>query len=306
MASVFLALFALVAAGVAFRRIPGVPPPEVMRRVIGAMVLNVFLPALTFRVLSNAPESHELWMVPGIAILTALTSAGIAWVVVSKWQRSHLTRPQRGTLIMAATFCNATYLGLPVVSAVVGPEYARIPVLFDLLGMSLVLFTLGSLIGVTYGNSGERLTIRDGLRHIATLPPFIAAAAGLAVNILDIPIPKAIILLTELAGHVVAPTMLFSIGLALQPPAWPQIKRLTPAVIIKLLFAPAVAFVLTHLTPMTSAAELATVLEAAMPTMVLTMVFAERYQLDTALLAQTIVVSTVISAISLPLVTWIW
>jgi hypothetical protein len=306
MLDVFTALFTLIAAGILIRFVPGIPAASDLRAAIGSMVLNVFLPALTFQSLATAPLSHELWMIPAIAITTALASAALSWLIVARMMGSRLRDAQIGALLLAATFCNATYLGLPVVTKVVGPEFARIPIVFDMLGMSPVLFTLGAWIGIRYGSTSQRLSVWRSLRSILTLPPFIAAVAGMLVNVAGLSLPPAVTTFTSMAGSVVAPVMLFSIGLALQVPRWSQAAMLTPSLVIKVIIAPLIAYGLSHLTPMSRDVELATVLEAAMPTMVLTMVFAQRYNLDTALLAQAILFSTVVSMITLPLIIRLW
>jgi len=303
---VFITLFLLLAAGVLFRLIPGVPPPETMRRVIGTMVLNIFLPALTFNVLSRAPVSMDLVAIPAIAMVTALGSFAIAWVVYARGLRNKLQPPAIGALLLASTFCNATYLGLPVVSSVVGADYARVPILFDLLGMSIILFTVGTVICVEYGTRGTRHTLAEGIRQVLTLPPFIAAAVGLAVNIAGVTIPEFVMDFTRVAGQVVAPVMLFSIGLALKVPKLSTLPLLTPSLVIKLLVAPAIGYVLIGLLISDAPTARATLLEAAMPTMVLTIVFAERYGLDEELLAQAILFSTIVSMITLPIAAGLW
>jgi len=298
---VFITLFLLMAAGVIFRRLPGVPPPETMRRVIGAMVLNVFLPALTFKVLSQAPVNADLIAIPAVAIITAGASMLLAWLVYARLLRRRLQPPAIGAMIVASTFCNATYLGLPVVSSVVGADYARVAILFDLLGMSLVLFTVGTVLCVEYGTRGERHTVWEGIRQVLRLPPFLAALLGLAVNLSGLGVPTWLLQATTVAGQVVAPAMLFSIGLALGVPRLSMVPALTPALVIKLIVAPVVGSLAIGLLLTDVPTARATLLEAAMPTMVLTIVFAERYGLDEELLAQAILFSTVLSMITLPL-----
>lgn len=302
MTGVFVTLFLLVGAGIAYRFIPGIPPPDVVRRSIGSVVLNVFLPALTFRVLSTAPIGSDLWAVPLIAIVTITVSFAIAWLVYARLLQRHLAAPSIGALIIASVWCNATYLGLPVVTAVVGVDYQRIPMVFDLLAMSPMLFTLGTLICVEYGTRGERHTVGEGLLQAAKLPPLIAAVVGLSVNLVHLTVPDVIMDACTTAGNIVAPAMLFSIGLALRPPQWHRLGLLAPSLLIKLVVAPLVAWLMIGVMISDVQIARATLLEAAMPTMVLTMVFAERYGLDEDLLAQAIVFSTVVAMVTLPMV----
>jgi predicted permease len=219
-----------------------------------------------------------------------------------------LNAPAVGALILAAAWPNVTYLGLPVVSNVVGEHVQRIPILYDLLGVTPLLFTLGVVICVEFGSRGPRHTLTEGLRQAATTPPMIAAIAGLLVNLSGLTIPSVIITAVHSAGQVVAPLMLFSIGLALRAPNTRALYALAPSLIIKLVAAPLLGVALTALTLATAASDAdadvlrAIRLESAMPTMVLTMVFAERYGLDEELLAQAILISTVLSMLTLPVV----
>lgn len=302
MTGVFVTLFLLVGAGIAYRFIPGIPPPDVVRRSIGSVVLNVFLPALTFRVLSTAPIGSDLWAVPLIGVVTIVVCFGIAWLLYARLLQRHLAAPSIGAMIIASVWCNATYLGLPVVTAVVGVDYQRIPMVFDLLAMSPMLFMLGTLICVEYGTRGEKHTIGEGLLQAAKLPPLIAAIVGLGVNLLHVPVPDVFMDACTTAGNIVAPAMLFSIGLALRPPQWHRLGLLAPSLMIKLVVAPLVAWLMIGILIGDVQIARATLLEAAMPTMVLTMVFAERYGLDEDLLAQAIVFSTVVAMVTLPIV----
>lgn len=302
MTGVFVTLFLLVSAGILYRFIPGIPPPDVVRRSIGSVVLNIFLPALTFRVLAQAPIDSDLWAVPTVAIACIVVSVSIAWLVYARWLQRHLSMPTIGALIVASTWCNATYLGLPVVTAVVGQDYQRIPMLFDLLAMSPMLFTLGTMICVEYGTRGERHTIGEGLLQAAKLPPLIAAVAGLMVNLLGVSVPSVLMDACTTAGNIVAPAMLFSIGLALRPPQWRMVPMLAPSLLIKLMLAPFIGWLMIGWLISDPIVAKAALLESAMPTMVLTMVFAERYGLDEEILAQAIVFSTVVAMITLPMI----
>ena len=126
-----------------------------------------------------------------------------------------------------------------------------------------------------YGTRGERHTIAEGVKQVLTLPPFLAAVVGLLVNISGLTVPEFVMDFTRVAGHVVAPVMLFSIGLALKEPKLSTLPLLTPSLLIKLVVAPAIGFVLIGLFISDVPTARATLLEAAMPTMVLTIVFAE-------------------------------
>jgi len=302
MTSVFLGVFLILAAGVVYRFIPGLPASTDVRRIVGAIVLNIFLPALTLSILSTAPLTHELWAVPLVSLASIVVGVGAAWLVYVKVLGRRLSRPTIGALLLASVWCNATYLGLPIVTAVVGESYGRIPIMFDLLAMSPMLFTVGVVICVEFGTATTQHTIGEGLRQVLRLPPFLAAVVGLALNLLQIPIWEPLLTALQTMGRSVSPLMIFSVGLALRPPQWRTLPIVLPAMAIKLALAPLVAFgmVLALDRAFTQTSAVATVLEAGMPTMMLTMVFAERYQLDVETLAQAILLSTFLAMLTLP------
>lgn len=301
MTQVFATLAVLMACGVLYRRIPGVPEAAQVRSIIGSMVLNVFVPLLTFGVLCTAPLGSDLWTVPLVSVSTVLVGFGLAWLVYARALRRTLSPPAIGSLIIAATWCNAMYLGLPITTAVVGAEMSRIPIMYDYLGMTPLLFTLGTVVCVEYGTRGERHTIAEGLLQALRMPPTIAAAAGIAVNLLGIPVAPWLLDACTSAGRVVAPLMLFSIGLALRLPDMTKVPLIAPAVLIRCVAVPLIILPLARALMPDPAVLRSAMLETAMPTMMLTMVFADRYGLDDAILAQAILLSTLVSAITLPL-----
>lgn len=276
------------------------PAPELLRQGIGGLVFNFLLPVLTFSVLAIAPFGIDLITVPVTSIVTVLGSYAIAWVVFTKLMARDLPAPTRGSLIVASVWCNCTYLGLPIVTGVIGNHVSRVPIVFDLLGMSPMLFTLGAALSMRYGQTQQRPGMISGLRHVITRPPFIAAVLGLLVNAANVPIHPAAMQAMAYAGGAVAPLMMISVGLGMTMPRWSSLPVLAPAVIIKLVVAPVIAYAVAA--PLIPEGDVfrATMLEAAMPTMMLTMVFADRYGLDADVLSQAIVISTVASMLTLP------
>lgn len=302
MNSVFATLGILICSGLVYRMLPGVPQPAVVRQSIGAMVLNIFVPLLTFGVLATAPIGTDIWSVPLVSITSVIVGFALSWIIFARLLNNRLDPPTIGALIIASTWCNAMYLGLPITTAVIGEHVGRVPILFDYLGMTPLLFTLGTVIGVEYGTRSERHTLTEGLVQALRMPPTLAVIAGLFVSALHIPVAPLITDTCSAAGKVVAPLMLFSIGLALRLPEVAKLPRLIPVVLIRCIVVPLVVGGLAMMTIRDADILRATMLEASMPTMMLTMVFAERYGLDEATLAQAILFTTIVSMVTLPLV----
>lgn len=302
MLNVFATLGILLASGVLYRMIPGVPSPQTVRSVIGSIVLNVFIPLLAFEVLATERIMADVWSVPVVSVVTTLVGFILALGVYGYLLRNRLPRPTIGAMILAATWCNAMYLGLPITLAVVGDPGDHVPILFDYAGMTPLLFTLGTAVCVAYGTSDETSSPRQALLQILRLPPFIATLAGIAFNASGLTLPLWFASAAETAGRVVAPLMLFSIGLTLRWPSFSRTPVLLPAAIIRTIIVPAIVFPLAAYLHASDDILRATMLEAAMPSMMLPLVFAERYGLDVESLAEAILLSTIIAVGTLPIV----
>lgn len=302
MLDVFLQLGVLLLCGLFYRHLPGAIEPAEVRRIIGSIVLNVFIPLLTFGVLCNVSLGEHLYTIPTVSIAAVVLGYALSWLVYARFMSTRLAAPSKGALILAGTWCNAMYLGLPITTAVLGDGARHIPIEYDYLGMTPLLFTLGTIVCVEYGTTRARATFVDGLREVVKLPPTLAIAAALLVNVLNIPVAPWMVNACTTAGKVVAPLMLFSIGLTLRRPTIRHLPSILPAVFIRTIIVPMILWSATRWFIDDHIVEKAAILETSMPTMMLTMVFAQRYGLDEEILAQAILASTFVSAVTLPFI----
>lgn len=301
MTQALISIFLIMASGLAFRAIPSMPPAADLRRVIGSVVLNVLLPALTFAALYRVSVTSDLWAVPLVSTGVVVATLIPAWILYAGVLRKRLPAPAVGSMLLAATWCNATYMGLPVLTSVLGPDVRHVPVLFDHLAMTPLLFTIGTVICVTYGTTEHAHSFIDGLRAVIRLPPVFAAACGFAANVSGIWMPEVVLSTCDTLASAVSPLMIFVVGVSLGTPRWRSIPVVLPATLLRLGAGPIVGSVLTSLVVTDPTITRATILESGMPTMMLTILFAERYGLDVDLLAQAILVSTVLSPLTLQL-----
>lgn len=304
MTSIFLSFFLLMLCGMLWRFLPRVPSGATVRVAISAVVMNILLPALTFKVLYNAPLSHDIWQVPVTALVSCVVSVILAVVVYQVIIPKMIALPMqsRGAMILAAGWGNVTYLGIPIVTALVGEEFQRVPIYFDLLSLTPLLWSLGVVIATRYGTATNHVhPFTHSIQTLVRLPPIYAAILGLACNALHIPIPEFIVKACSTAAVAVAPLMIISVGIALRWTSLQKTIQALPAVVLKLAVVPIVAILITQQLGITGGVYTATIAESAMPTMVLTMVVSEQFGLDSELLAQAIAISTVLSFITIPL-----
>ncbi len=203
-------------------------------------------------------------------------------------------------MMLSAAFGNVTYLGLPVITEMLGPGYGYVAVLYDLLASTPILLTVGVFIAARYG-SGRALSVAASLKRVVLLPPLWGVVAGIAVRLAHLPVPQLVLDTATLMGKAVIPIMIFTVGLALD---FRDVKRLPiaiPALAIKLLAAPVLAWWAGSRLGLAGPVLEASVVEGAMPVMVLSLVIADEFELDVPLAAACIAASTVLLFFTMPL-----
>lgn len=290
---------ALIGCGIVWRFVqPAGLAPEQARLVLTSVVYYLFLPALVLLVLWQADIGIHTFNFTILGCSSVLFGIFVSWLLGRIFSIQKL---RLGAMILAASFPNVTFLGLPVLEQAFGNWARSIAIQLDLFAAGPLLFTVGIMIAVYYGESecNEKKSVLSYLNA----PPFWAAALAVVLNLNQIIIPDFIEgILLRLADAVV-PLMLFSLGLALN---WQAVNlRNCPLVVlivlVKLFLMPLFALWLLSFLDMKAEYKAPSLLSMGMPTMLLGVVFCDRYRLDTALFAMAVTVTTLLSLITLPL-----
>jgi len=290
----------IVAAGYLWRFFePGGIDRHRIRHALNSTVLHFFLPALAFALIATAKVDRSFLAVPLTAAAVTLLCLG-AGAAAYRWLPWFRTAPRTviGVLVLSSAFGNVTYLGLPVITETLGARYGYIAILYDLLATTPVLLTVGMLTAARFG-SGGTASLSASVRRVLKLPPLWGVALGIAAH--GVPLPKTVLDAAQLMGRAVIPVMIFTVGLALD---FRDIRRLPvalPALAVKLLLAPVLAWLFARALGMTGDLLQGVVIEGAMPVMVLSLVLADEFELDVSLAATCIAASTVASFFTLPM-----
>ena len=296
MFEVMIQMAALILCGVVWRlATPGGQDAFAMRTALTSLVYYLLLPALVLLVLWEAPlsaDSFKIALVAATGILASLLVVG--WIC----RLCGMSQATRGAVMLAASFPNATYLGLPVLVATLGTPARSIAIQYDLFACMPLLLTVGIWVAAKYGTNTQNKT---SLKGIFKVPALWAAGIAVALNLSGMPMPEGLNTWLKTLSNGVVPLMLISLGLSLQITS-EQLKvmrSLIPALGIKLFFMPLVVFGLATLLDMQGMVLKAVVLEAAMPSMVIGLLLCDRYGLDSSLYAAIVTVSTILSFFTL-------
>lgn len=299
----------LIVLGYIWRRTsPGGLDALQARRAINMLVMYAFYPGLAYHVVSHVRFGPDFYWVPMYTWIGLLASAGMAWLVFARSGLfPGLSRRQLGALILACAFGNILSIGLTILQPLYGSGAARFAIYADILGISVLFWSLGAGLASAWGDKGDgHFHPMVFFRTFVRLPPVWAFCAGFAVNLLELPNPVAIDRTAELLGQATIPAMLLTIGMSLSPAALRRRPSLlATAAALKLLLMPALVAALCLPFLGHNEMTVSIVLLAGMPSMMATIMLSERFGLDTELLASVMVATTLLYFAVLPLTLWI-
>ena len=297
MNSTLLQMSVLMACGIGWKILkPANLGAEQTRLILTSVVYYLFLPAMVLEVLWNSDLGRHSFNFMLMGLSSILLAMFCTWILGKTLK---LENKRLGAIILA-TVPNVTYLGLPVLEQTFGYWARSVAIQVDLFSAAPIVFTLGIMVARHYGEhtSEESKSVLSFLNA----PPFWAAALAIVLNLNGIIAPTWFAAALQKLSGAVVPLMLFSLGLALN---WRAVSRknipyVLPVIIIKMGLLPLFAMTLATYLSMDGQYKAAAVLDLAMPSMVVGVIFCDRYKLDSALYAMTVTVTTALSLFSLP------
>ncbi|MCL6471217.1 MAG: AEC family transporter [Firmicutes bacterium] len=261
------------------------------------IIIYLTMPALIFRAIFEAKISLSLINIPILAIAIGSVSMAIAFVV-GRFLR--LRRPTLGALILVAAIGNTGYLGYPLTLQLFGLQNLVKAVFYDLAGTVVFTFTIGLIVAQRYGESEGKVNI---LKEMFTFPPLLGLFAALipALALKGIGLPKFLADTIGFLADATVPLVMLTIGLSLEPARAKDYKlAIAVVILIKLFLTPLVALFSGVMVGMAGTDLGVIVLEASMPSFLLSLVIGLRYRLDIDFLATVIVVTTSLSMLTIP------
>ncbi len=267
---------------------------EVLRK----FVVRFTLPVFVFYSLYRARPRSIAAIGPTVLAFVLMTVAlfGLGWIASAAVRSA-----ARKTAVHACiTFGNYGWMGLGIMAALLGEAGVQ-RVVYFILPWWLAFYGLGLPIGLIHtrrrrGGVPLRKTVA------VAAPPILAMVAGLAVNLGGLRIPGSIGFVLKPFGDATVPLILLSVGVML------DVSRVGPALKPALLIS-AVTLLAGPLVGWALAAGLAgdtvtykvIIIEGAMPVATLTPILEENYEMDKELVSTAIVMSTVLSLVTIPI-----
>lgn len=263
---------------------------------LNAVIIHMSLPALAVLYTHSLPIGPELFMPAAMAWIVF----GVGYVVFAAAGKIFgLDRKTVACLTICGGLGNTSFVGLPMIEALFGPEYLGVGMLCDTAGTFMALAIPGIILAAKV--SGERVDRMTLLKKVLFFPPFIAVVLGFALQ--PVPYPEWLESLLSRLGSTLAPLALLSVGMTLR---FRDIKGNGRGLILglgyKMFVAPVLIFILYMVVlGQTDMVTRVTVFEAAMGPMITGGIIAMTYGLNPRLAASLLGVGIPLSFLTLPL-----
>ena len=266
-------------------------------RTLSRAAFYLFAPALVFDSLASSDVGgREFGQMTAVLILTTLALWALAAFVA---RLLHLEGPTQATFLIAILLMNAGNYGLSVNLFAFGEAgLTRASLYF--VGSALLSASLG-----VYLSARGRATARLALRRMLSMPLLYAAILGLVFNLGGLTIPEALAKAIHVLGQASVPIMLVVLGVRLAETFQSRqrmvhLPALGVVAVLRLIVAPALAWLFASLMGLHGLARDVSVLETAMPTAVMATILATEFDSDASFAALSVMVTTLLS---LPTVT---
>ena len=277
---------------------------EEQGKLFADLVTHVTLPALVFSSLSHATIYPEYALLALLMIAAELISLVLAWMVGKKL---HLGNAQMGAFMLTSAFGSSSFLGYALISQVFPGNIDTITeaVIISEVGLVPVLFTVGTMVAIYYGKSD----LDSKGRLLATMsffksPLFFSLVAGILWSTLHLPVEGTLITPVFHFLKVLSSANTFLIAMTVGALLHFSGMRtiiwvILSAILIKLILKPLMVWVPTLAMDLQNWQLQVLILEAAMPSALLTVVFAKTYGCDAKLASKLIFATLVASSITI-------
>jgi len=265
------------------------------QQTLSQLSIYVLVPALITSSLYHTTLSTQsaVSIALGFTIIFALLYAMVQ--LLSRILRQPILT--RKSLVATTLYANTGNMGLPFIAFSLGEAGLERAVVYLIVG-SIFMASLGPALLQGSGlKAGIRLTLR--------LPLVWAMVLGIGLRLFAIQLPLRLDQGLDLLGQAAIPVALIMLGIQLAKTRLEFSQYEFLATGLRLLLAPALAYTIGRILGLTGLELKVLILQGAMPAAVNSLVWVTEFGGDTARVAKTIVLSTLLSFLTLPCILWL-
>ena len=263
-------------------------------KTLSRVTLYALTPCLAFNILvTSRISAAELGRMALFAVCTVL---GIGLITRLVMLPLRLDRATVSACTIVVMFANGGNYGLPLTLFAFGQEALAHATIYFVVSVILTY-----TVGIFLASSG-RQGIREALLSVFKMPVVYAVVAALVVVFTRATLPLPVMRPIQLLSNAAIPVMILVLGMQLERAVIPERPLLVGlATMLRLIVSMLLGFALVPILGLSGAARQAGVLQAAMPTAVVTTILALEYKIDPSFVTGVVFLSTLLSPFTLTL-----
>ncbi|NLM11777.1 MAG: AEC family transporter [Clostridiaceae bacterium] len=201
----------------------------------------------------------------------------------------------------SAVFSNAAFIGLPMMKALYGQDGVFLGS-FYIVAFNIFVWTFGYAM---YCNVKESGGIKSMLKKALLNPAVIAVYVGVVIFILRIPVPEVVKSAVNYIGDMTMPLSMLIIGALISTTKFKNLVndiKVYYVSAVRLILMPLIAYGILYLFKVPEIITSVTVTALAMPVAATTTIFAELFDKDAIFASKAVMLSTILSIITAPLI----
>jgi len=284
-----LPIFVIAGVGFLLARHAGVQVQTVSR-----VTFHALAPALVFNTLTTSTVSAgEFGRMTAFYLLVAASAGVLARLAAIPLR---LDRASLSAFLLVVVCSNSGNYGLPVALLAFGREALTFASVY-FVSSAIFSYTGGILLAA----SGRR-TVAQAVAGVVRVPAVYGAVAAGIVTAFALQLPEAVARPVALLSDAALPMMVLVLGMQLERARWPARPGVVlTAALLSLVATPMAAFGVAHLIGLKGAAFQAGVLQASMPTAVITTILALEFDVEPGFVTSVVCVTTLLSPLTLTL-----
>ncbi len=260
------------------------------------IVMYILLPCMIFHALYNADLSliPKLGILPFVILFSSLITGIVSYIILKQF---NLDDKKLWSVLVTVMIANTAFMGYPVTLGIYGQDGFLRAIFCDIATL-ITFLSLSFVLTLKFGGS-----VKKSIKKIALFPPLWAVILGIILNVLNIPIGSVLENTINYLGQGAIPLIMIALGLSIDLSAISRSKSMIAFTsVMKLLFFPFIAFLFASQIGLINLEHTISIVEAAMPSGMMSLLLAISYNLDYELTSDCILINTVISLITLPLI----
>ncbi len=263
------------------------------------LLLYVCQPCLAIYTFSILEYSNEKLLEIGLFTLLTLAVMGVMLGGTYFILRKRCEKPIYRIMTIATTFSNCGFFGIPIIKAVMGEAATELIVyttIFSLV-MNVVGWTIGSAI---ISQNAKYISVKKIFMNPAT----ISVAIALLIFICQIPLEANIANMVSVTGNMATPLSMLIMGMRLGTMELKSLftnLKVYATIGVKMLVMPLVAFLIVYFLPISLEVKMTFYIVCACPSASVVLNFAEIVGEGQKEAAAIVLVSTISSILTMPL-----